>query len=100
MHAAATGKTRRNMPDPVPVVLLGRLAIDSASQGKGLGADLLRDAVLRTLGAAESIGVRALLVHALSDKAKAFYQRYGFHPSPIEPMTLMITLAEALKALD
>lgn len=95
LHAAATGKTRRNMPDPVPVVLLGRLAIDRSWQGKGLGADLLQDAVLRVLGAADIIGVRAILVHAISEDAKAFYEKHGFHPSPIEPLTLMITIEEA-----
>lgn len=99
LHSAATGKVRRNMPDPVPVLLLGRLAIDRAWQGRGLGSDLLSDAVLRAIGAAESIGVRAILVHAISDEAKSFYERHGFRPSPIEPMTLMITLDEARRML-
>jgi predicted N-acetyltransferase YhbS len=99
LRSAATSKVRRNMPDPAPVVLLGRLAVDRAWQGKGLGADLLRDAVLRTLGAAESIGVRAMLVHAISDDAKTFYERHGFRPSPVEPMTLMITVDEAKRML-
>lgn len=99
MHAAATGKVRRNMPQPVPAVLLGRLAIDHAWQGKGLGADLLRDAVLRVTAAADSIGVRAILVHAISDSAKAFYERHGFAPSPVDPMSLMITVGDARKAL-
>jgi GNAT superfamily N-acetyltransferase len=95
---AATGRVRRNMPNPVPIVLLGRLAIDRGWQGKGLGADLLRDAVLRVLSAGEAIGVRAMLVHAISPEAKAFYERHGFKPSPVQPMTLMITLAEAGRA--
>jgi GNAT superfamily N-acetyltransferase len=99
LHAAATGRIRRNMPDPVPVALLGRLAIDQGWQGRGLGAALLRDAVLRVVGAAETIGVRALLVHAISDEAKAFYERWGFRASAIEPMTLMITIEEARKML-
>jgi GNAT superfamily N-acetyltransferase len=99
LPGAAVGRVRRNMPNPVPVVLLGRLAIDRTWQGRGLGADLLRDAVLRVLAAAASIGVRALLVHAISEEAKAFYQRHGFRPSPVDPMMLMITLAEAEKAL-
>ena len=64
LHTEATGRVRRNMPDPVPAALLGRLAIDQAWQGRGLGSALLRDAVLRVVGAAETIGVRALLVHA------------------------------------
>ncbi|MGE0279068.1 MAG: GNAT family N-acetyltransferase [Rhizobiaceae bacterium] len=99
LHAAATGRVRRNMPDPVPVALLGRLAIDRGWQGRGLGAALLRDAVLRVIGAAETIGVRALLVHAISEEAKGFYERWGFRPSAVEPMTLMITIEEAQKML-
>ena len=97
LRDTATGKVRRNMPEPVPVVLLGRLAVDRAWQGKGIGADLLRDAVLRTLGAAETIGVRAILVHAISEDAKGFYERHGFRAWPVEPMTLMITIEEALR---
>ena len=85
------------MPDPVPVVLLGRLAVDRKWQGKGLGADLLQDAVLRVVGAAETIGVRAILVHAISDDAKAFYEKHGFRSSLIDPMTLMVTIDEARK---
>jgi GNAT superfamily N-acetyltransferase len=97
LREAATGRVRRNMPDPVPVALLGRLAVDSRWQGKGLGAALLRDAVLRVVGAAGSIGVRALLVHAISDEAKSFYERFGFRVSATDPMTLMITIDEAQK---
>jgi GNAT superfamily N-acetyltransferase len=99
LHTEATGRVRRNMPNPVPVLLLGRLALDRAWQGKGLGAGLLSDAVRRAIGAAESIGVRAILVHAISDEAKAFYEKHGFRPSPIEPMTLMITIDEAQRML-
>jgi GNAT superfamily N-acetyltransferase len=97
LHHTATGRVRRNMPDPVPAALLGRLAIDHAWQGRGLGAALLQDAVLRVIGAAESIGVRAILVHAISEEAKAFYEHWGLRPSPIDPMTLMITVEEAIK---
>jgi predicted N-acetyltransferase YhbS len=95
LHTAATGKVRRNMPDPVPALLLARLAVDRAWHGKGLGADLLSDAISRAIGAAETIGVRAILVHAISDGAKAFYEKHGFRSSPIEPMTLMVTIDEA-----
>jgi GNAT superfamily N-acetyltransferase len=98
-HATAIGRVRRNMPEPVPVILLGRLAIDREWQGKGLGADLLRDAVLRAASAAGTIGVRAILVHAVSEAAKAFYERNGFRPSPVDPMTLMITMEDARKGL-
>jgi predicted N-acetyltransferase YhbS len=95
LHTQATGRVRRNMPDPVPVLLLGRLAVDRTWHDKGLGADLLRDAVLRAIGAAETIGVCAILVHAISDEAKTFYEKHGFRPSPLEPMTLMVTMDEA-----
>jgi predicted N-acetyltransferase YhbS len=98
LHTAATGKVRRNMPDPVPALLLARLAVDRAWHGKGLGADLLSDAVSRAIGAAEIIGVRAILVHAISDQAKTFYEKHGFRSSPIEPMTLMVTIDEARRS--
>jgi GNAT superfamily N-acetyltransferase len=94
LHRGATGKVRRNMPDPIPAVLIGRLALDRALQGKGHGGDLLQDAVLRVAGAAATIGVRAILVHAMSDSAKRFYEAFGFRASPLEPMTLMVTVEE------
>jgi predicted N-acetyltransferase YhbS len=87
------------MPDPVPVMVLGRLAVDKDFQGRGIGSGLLRDAVLRTVQAAEIAGIRAILVHALSDAAKRFYQSHGFIASPIDPMTVMITVADAVKTL-
>lgn len=93
----ATGKVRRNMPDPIPVMVLGRLAVDKAYQGRGLGVGLLRDAVLRTLQAAAIGGIRAILLHAISDDAKRFYQRWGFSESPLDPMTMMINIADAGK---
>lgn len=100
-HIAAPGRVRRNMPDPVPVMVMviGRLAIDQSVQGQGLGPALLRDAVLRTLQAAEIAGIRAILVHAISERAKRFYEKWGFVASPLESMTLMITVAEARKAI-
>jgi GNAT superfamily N-acetyltransferase len=91
---AATGRFRRNMPDPVPVAVLGRLAIDKSFQGKGLGRALFRDAALRVLAAADSIGIRGMLVHAISDEAKAFYVGLGLDVSPLDPMTLMATVAD------
>jgi GNAT superfamily N-acetyltransferase len=96
---AATGRTRRNMPDPVPVMVLGRLAVDEAYQGRGIGRGLLRDAILRTVQAAEIGGIRAMLVHAISEDAKRFYETCGFSESPLDPMTLMITMADAEKAI-
>jgi GNAT superfamily N-acetyltransferase len=100
LHEAATGKAGRSMPNPVPVALLGRLAVDRSWQGRGLGRALLRDAILCVVGAAETIGVRAILVHAVSDEAKAFYENWGFTPSPAEPMTLMVTIEEAKRMLS
>lgn len=94
----ASGRIRRNMPDPIPVMVLGRLAVDKAYQAKGLGRALLRDGILRTLQAAAIGGIRAILVHAISEEAKRFYERYGFTPSPFDPM--MITVADAVKALS
>jgi GNAT superfamily N-acetyltransferase len=88
------------MPDPVPVMILGRLVVDRIWQGRNLGRSLLRDAVLRTLQAAEIGGIRAILVHAISEEAKRFYQRYGFGESPVDSMTLMMTVADAEKALS
>ena len=98
-HTEATSRAKRNMPDPVPVILIGRLAIDSRFQGRGLGADLLRDAVLRTLQAADIAGIRAILVSAISPDAKRFYERYGFISSPANPRILMITVTEATRVL-
>lgn len=99
LPAVATGRVRRNMPNQIPVILFGRLAVDATWKGRELGGDLLRDAVLRALSAGATIGVRAILVHAISEEARTFYERFGFRPSPIEPMTLMITLAEAERML-
>jgi GNAT superfamily N-acetyltransferase len=80
------------MPDPVPVLVLARLAVDHRAQGIKLGAGLLKDAVARAGLVAQNAGVRALVVHALNEKAKAFYQHYGFAESPIHPLTLMLRL--------
>jgi GNAT superfamily N-acetyltransferase len=88
-NSIATGKIRRNMPDPVPVMIIGRLAVDRRWQGKGIGRGLLRDAVLRTLKASEIGGIRAILVHAISEDAKLFYEKYRFTASTLEPLTLM-----------
>ncbi len=97
--AAAPGRFRRNMPDPIPVVVLARLAVARSHQGQQLGRALFQDAGWRVLHAADAIGIRGLLVHALDDNAKAFYLRLGFDPSPLEPMTLMVTAADLRAAL-
>lgn len=94
---AAPGFFRRNMPTAIPVVLLGRLAVDLSYKGKGVGRAMVRDAGLRVIQAADVIGVRGVVVHAISEEAKAFYLRLGFEASPQDPMMLMITLND-LKA--
>ena len=96
-HQAATSAVRRNMPDPVPVLVLARLAVDHRAQGLKLGGALLQDAVHRAVTVAHNAGVRALLVHALHDRTKAFYEHYGFQASPLHPLTLMLRL-NAVKA--
>jgi predicted N-acetyltransferase YhbS len=92
--SSAIGRVRRNMPDPIPVAVLARLAVDREFQGKHIGRSLLRDALLRIGQAAETIGIRGVIVHAASLEAKAFYQQFGFGESPADPMTLMITLTD------
>lgn len=92
--AAATGRLRRNMPDPLPVIVLGRLAVHTAWSGRGVGSGLLKDAVLRSIQASALIGARALLCHAMDDDAVAFYVKHGFVHSPVEPLTLLLGLRE------
>jgi predicted N-acetyltransferase YhbS len=82
------------MPDPVPMAILGRLAIDRTWQSKGVGAALLQDAVLRVGQAAHILGIRGVLVHAISLEAKAFYERYGFIATAAQPMTLVLSLKQ------
>jgi predicted N-acetyltransferase YhbS len=97
--ATAPGKFRRNMPDPIPVVLLGRLAIDRTWQGRGLGRSLFRDAAMRVLQAADAIGIRGVVVHALSDDARRFYLALGFTECPNDPLVLVVTLQDMKAAL-
>lgn len=87
------------MPDPIPVMVLGRLAVDAHWQSKHIGIGILKDAIQRTLIVAEQAGIRALLVHALSNEARRFYQRWGFMESPTNDMTLMLPLDEARKSM-
>lgn len=91
-HQEATSGVRRNMPDPIPVMVLARLAVDQRAQGIKLGAALLQDAVNRAVAVSHNAGVRALLVHALDERAKQFYEHYGFQESSQHPMTLMLRL--------
>jgi predicted N-acetyltransferase YhbS len=89
---SAPTRLRRNMPNPLPVVVLGRLAVDDAWSGLGVGGGLLKDAVLRSLQAADLIGACALLCHAIDADAKAFYARHGFVESPTQELTMMLGL--------
>ena len=94
LHAQAPGNVRRNMPEPIPVAILARLAVHSGWSGRGLGADLLKDAVLRVTRLAGEMGIRALVCHAISAEAKRFYLHHAFVESPIEPMTVMLNVAK------
>jgi predicted N-acetyltransferase YhbS len=98
-HRDAPGKLRRNMPDPIPMMVLGRLAVDQRWQRAGIGRGLLKDAVLRSISVSQQAGVKALLVHALSEDVKTFYVRNGFLASPLDPMTLIISLQDAAHCL-
>jgi GNAT superfamily N-acetyltransferase len=91
-HHEATRAIRQNMPDPVPVMVLARLAVHVRAQGMKLGAALLQDALQRCVLVSQNSGVRAMLVHALNDRARQFYEHYGFKASPAHPMTLMLRL--------
>lgn len=95
----ATGRFRRNMPDPIPVAILARLAEDRSRHGQGIGAALFRDGAVRVLSAADAIGIRGMIVHAISEEAVAFYAALGLVPSPGEPRMLMITLDELRASL-
>lgn len=93
-HQMATSPVRRNMPDPVPVMVLARLAVNTQAQGMQVGASLLQDAVNRAVAVSHNAGVRALLVHAINDRAQQFYESYGFQVSPVHPLTLMLRLGQ------
>jgi GNAT superfamily N-acetyltransferase len=90
----APGRFRRNMPDPIPVVVLARLAVAKSHHGQGVGRAMFQDAARRVIYAADAIDIRGLIVHALSEDAAAFYLRLGFDASPLDPMILMVTLAD------
>ena len=90
LRSASVKRAARNQPDPLPALLLGRLAVDQDWQGHRLGAALLKHFILKSLEVAQITAVRVLLVHAKSPRAAAFYQRYGFESSPIDDLTLML----------
>ena len=97
LHENTPGSIRRNMPEPIPVVVLGRLAVHAEWTGKESRAGLLKDAVLRTVRLGEEMGIRALLCHAINESAKQFYQHHGFIEPPIDPLTLMLNIAKLSK---
>jgi GNAT superfamily N-acetyltransferase len=88
----APGSIKRNMPDPIPAIIIGRLAVDHRYQRTGIGQGLLRDALARAMNVSEQIGARALIVHALNEQAEAFYLRHGFLTSPTGPGTSLLSL--------
>jgi GNAT superfamily N-acetyltransferase len=98
--AASSGRFRRNMPDPVPVVVLGRLAVATSHQGQGFGRALFQDAALRVIHAVNTIGIRGMVVHALSEEARVFYQCLGLDESPLDPMTLMVAVIDLREAVQ
>lgn len=87
------------MPNPIPIAVLARLVVDVNWHGQGIGRALFRDAAPRVTQAADAIGIRGIVVHAISEQAKQFYLALGFDPSPSEPMTLMVTLLDVRKVL-
>ena len=96
-----SSRVSRNMPDPVPVILLGQLAVNEAWRGLGLGSDLVIDAVRRARTAAGVVGARAVAVQAIDDRARAFYERFGFRPfSNREPLMLVLRMSEIAGLLE
>jgi len=89
-----SAKFRRNMPNPIPVITLARLAVSQAYKGQSIARAMLKDVGLRVVDASNTIGIRGIIVHALSEQAKQFYLKIGFRVSPIKPMTLMITVKD------
>jgi GNAT superfamily N-acetyltransferase len=91
---------QRNMPDPIPAALIGRLAVDRKYQGQKIGMSLLQDAIYRIVTAAQSVGMAYILVHALDDRAKSFYENNGFVAIPERPLTLFLPVATAVAAIQ
>jgi GNAT superfamily N-acetyltransferase len=100
-HEQATERARKGQPrHPIPAVLLARLAVDRAVQGHGIGAWLLRDAMRRAITASEAVGIRVLLVHALDERARGFYERWGFQASPTDPLNLQMLFKDIRRSLE
>jgi GNAT superfamily N-acetyltransferase len=99
-HSEAVSKIKRNMPDPIPAIVLGRLAVDELHQGKGLARALIKDMFLRAIQVSDLAGTKAVLVKALNDKVTTFYQSFGFVQSKTDPLLLMKAIAEVRASLD
>lgn len=98
-HEGAPRKLRQNAPDPVPIVIIGRLAVDKSLQGMGVGRALLKDALLRIAKASDLVGARAVVVHVVDQRAVPFYARYGFRAFPMGNQTLFLTIDEIVRSL-
>lgn len=99
-HVDATDRARKGMPrHPIPALLLARLAVDKSVAGRGLGAFLLRDAMLRAVSASDDLGIRILLAHALNEKARTFYLRFGFEESPTDDLNMQIIIKDVRAAI-
>jgi GNAT superfamily N-acetyltransferase len=99
-HFEAVSKLKRNMPEPIPAIVLGRLAVDELHQGKGLAKALMKDMFLRAIQVSDLAGTKAVLVKALNDEVTAFYQSFGFVQSKTDPLLLMKAIAEIRTSLD
>ncbi|MGI8425275.1 MAG: GNAT family N-acetyltransferase [Actinomycetota bacterium] len=100
-HVQAPPRVKKGLArHPIPVVVLARLGVDRCYQGRKIGPGLLKDALLRTLGLTEQVGIRAVLVHAKDSEAASFYERFGFEPSPLDPLQLLLLLKDARKAIE
>lgn len=99
-HNKITGKFKRNMPDPIPVILLGRLAVDVDYANRGIGTGLMKDCYKRVVSISTEVGVRAILVHAIDDESRQYYLKLGFSESPIQSHTLMIRVKDIVTALE
>lgn len=100
-HIDAPQRVKKGLArHPIPVMILARLAVDRRYQGMGIGRGLLKDSLLRTINASDYAGIRAILVHAKDEKARTFYQKFDFEPSPIDPLQLMLLLKDAKKTVE
>lgn len=95
----APGALRRNMPNPIPVMIIGRLAVDKTCQGQRIGSGMLKDALQRILGVSTTVGARAVMVHAIDNDAIAFYASYGFKPFPLDSRTMFLSISEIAAAI-